>query len=262
MILFLIPLSQVGELARTHWHGVVSLPMSVSVPLFGSGGYKKAIDAKKKLLAIIMERLENNDSDFFNELKASNDSVMTKDLLYNHMLLFSCALIPKGVASVLAMFLELLPKWRHMRDAEGRLSEDDLECVLLEVLRMYPPFTGGLRVALRDTQVGKHHLQAGSTVYYSLIAAMRDPKAFLHPEQFLPGRWRREEDRPKNLGFSTGPHDCIGRHLAMACIRQMASFLLEHFVLEEPTDLTFPPEVKQLPVLRPKKPHMFTVRTK
>ena len=73
-----------SELARTHWHGVVSLPMSVSVPLFGSGGYKKAIDAKKKLLAIIMERLENNDSDFFNELKASNDSVMTKDLLYNH----------------------------------------------------------------------------------------------------------------------------------------------------------------------------------
>ena len=222
------------------------------------------MDAKKKLLAIIMQRLENNDSEFFNELKASNDSVMEKDLLYNHMLLFSCALIPKGVASVLAMFLELLPKWGHMRDAEGQLSEDDLECVLLEVLRMYPPFTGGLRVALRDTQVGQHHLQAGSTVYYSLIGAMRDPKAFLHPEQFLPGRWRREEDRVKNLGFSTGPHDCIGRHLAMSCISQMATFLLHHFDLDEhSTDsLTFPPDIKQLPVLRPKNPHLFTVRKK
>ena len=172
-----------SELARTHWHGVVSLPFSVSVPLFGSGGYKKAMDAKKKLLKIIMERLENNDSEFFNELEASNDSVMDKDLLYNHMLLFSCALIPKGVASVLAMFLELLPKWRHMREADGGLTEDDLDCVLLEVLRMYPPFTGGLRVALRDTKVGQYHVQTGSTVYYSLIAAMRDPIAFLHPEQ-------------------------------------------------------------------------------
>ena len=251
-----------SELARTHWHGVVSLPFSVSVPLFGSGGYKKAMDAKKKLLKIIMERLENNDSEFFNELEASNDCVMDKDLLYNHMLLFSCALIPKGVASVLAMFLELLPKWRHMREADGGLTEDDLDCVLLEVLRMYPPFTGGLRVALRDTKVGQYHVQAGSTVYYSLIAAMRDPIAFLHPEQFLPGRWRRVEDRSKNLGFSTGPHDCIGRHLAMSCIKQMAAFLLEHFDIDEPTDLAFPPDVKQLPVLRPKQPHMFEVKRK
>ena len=74
---------------------------------------------------------------------------------------------------------------------------------------MYPPFTGGVRLAIRDTQVGwgvllllvlspplpqvgPHHLPSGSVVYYSLLAAGRDTGVFLHPEQFLPGRWGRE----------------------------------------------------------------------
>jgi cytochrome P450 len=249
---------EVSALGRTHWHGVISLPVSVSVPFWGGGGYRRAMDAKKKLLKIIEEKLESTDSAFFEDFKANNESVMDKKLLYNHMLLFSCALIPKGIASVLAMFFEMSPKWIHLLDGEGKLSEDDLECVLLEVLRMFPPFTGGLRVAVRDTQVGGHHLPAGTTVYYSLVAAMRDPQAFLHPEQFLPGRWRRVEERRRNLGFSTGPHDCIGRHFAMNCLRQVADFTLRNFSISAPNDC--PPAVKHLPVLRPKQPHAFIVQ--
>ena len=253
---------EVSELARAHWHGVVSIPFSVSVPLLGSGGYKRAMDAKTKLLDIIKDKLENNgtNSEFCDELKTKNDSVMSNETMYNHMLLFSCALIPKGIASVLAMFLEMSPKWLHLLTPAGTLSEDNLECVLLEVLRMFPPFTGGLRVAVREARVGPYHVPAGATVHYSLLAAMRDPRAFLHPEQFLPGRWRRAEERARNLAFSTGPHDCIGRHFAMDCLRHMATFLLEHFTFTPPP--ACPPPIKQLPVLRPKHPHAFTVERK
>ena len=142
-----------SSLATSHWHGMTAVPLAVSLPGWGGGAYRKAIDAKEKLLRIIREKLDNNNSEFFHEFQAKNDSVMDRELLYNHMLLFSCALIPKGVASVLSMFFEMSPRWRHLQDSEGRLGEEELEWVLLEVMRMFPPFTGGLRVAARDTQV-------------------------------------------------------------------------------------------------------------
>jgi len=251
---------EVSDLAMTHWHGVMAAPYSSALPVWGSSGYGRALDAKERLLRIIEERLENNDSDFFTEFKSCNGSVMDTETLLNHMLLFSCAIIPKGVAAVLSMMLELLPKWQHLLSPEGTLEQDTLDCVLLEVLRMYPPFTGGVRLAIRDTQVGPHHLPSGSVVYYSLLAAGRDTGVFLHPEQFLPGRWRKEEDRSKCLGFSTGPHDCIGRYFTMACLRQMARFVLENFQISPPASC--PPAFKQLPVLRPKEPHAFTVTKK
>jgi len=250
----------VSDLVTTHWHGVMSVPFSVSVPFLGSGGFKKAMDAKEKLIKIIKQKLTESNSHLFKELQNDNNSIMNEELMYNHMLLFSCAMIPKGVASVLSMFLEMSAKWIHLLDNSGHLSDDDLECVLLEVIRMFPPFIGGLRVALRDTQVGPYHLPMGTMVHYSLLGAMRDPHAFLHPEEFLPGRWRDVTTRQTNLGFSLGPHDCIGRHFTMVCLMAMARFTLEHFTLSPPSSC--PPEIKLLPVLRPQHPHPFIVQRK
>jgi len=252
--------AEVSELATNHWHGVMSFPMSVSVPLLGSGGYKKAMEAKKKLINIIKRKLQESGSEFFVEFKKTNNNVMDEELLFNHMLLFSCALIPKGVASVLSMFFETGPLWRHLIDSSGNLSEDNLEMILLEVMRMFPPFLGGLRVALRDCTLGPYHLPTGTTVFYSLQAAMRDPGVFLHAEQFMPGRWRNPEDRSKNLGFSTGPHDCIGRHFTLAALKHIASFTLEHFRLTWPKTCT--QDVKPLPVLRPRHPYPFLLTKK
>jgi len=252
--------TDVSDLVTTHWHGVVSVPFSVSVPFLGSGGFKKAMDAKEKLIKIIKQKLSESSSHLFKELSSENISVMNEELMYNHMLLFSCAMIPKGVASVLSMFLEMSPKWIHLLNNSGHLSDDDLECVLLEVIRMFPPFIGGLRIALRDTQVSAHHIPMGTMVHYSLLGAMRDPHAFLHPEEFLPGRWRDVSTRQTNLGFSLGPHDCIGRHFTMVCLKHMASFTLEHFTLSTPPSC--PPDIKQLPVLRPQRPHQFIVQRK
>lgn len=254
--------NSIKELSSTHWHGVTSVPWNFSIPFFGNGGYKKAMGAKKKLLKIIAERLSANSSSFFDEFRNNNQGSISQELLHNHMLLFSCALIPKGVGSVLAMFFELGTKWKHMLNSDGKLSEDDMECIILEVMRMFPPFMGGTKVASKDTSVGEYHVPAGTAVYYSFMAAMRDPSAFLYPEEFMPGRWKKIEDRNKHLGFGTGLHGCIGRHLTWNCIKEIIRYTMDNFIITFPD--TYPPEVKLLPVLRPKQPHGFRIarRTK
>jgi len=247
----------IKELSSAHWHGVTSVPWNFSIPFFGNGGYKKAMGAKKKLLKIIVERLSSANSSFFEEFRRKNDGEISQELLYNHMLLFSCALIPKGVGSVLAMFFEMGNKWKHLLSSDGKLSEDDLDCVLLEVIRMFPPFMGGTKVASVDTSVGDYHVPAGTAVYYSFMAAMRDHSAFLYPEEFMPGRWKKVGERKKNLGFGTGLHGCIGRHLTWNCIKEIINYTMDMFTVQFP-DIC-PPEVKILPVLRPKEPHGFTM---
>lgn len=219
------------------------------------------MQAKRKLLHIIQERLQGNGSAFFEGLKTNNSGeIMDVESLYNHILLFSCALIPKGVGAVVGMSMEMGEKWQRLLDKNGNLSEDDLECVLLETMRMFPPFSGGVRAAVKDTKVGDYHIPRGTAVYYNLQAAMRDPAAFLHPEMFLPSRWVRREVRHTNLAFSVGPHDCIGRHFTWTCLKSIISFILRQFSINFPSlGEAGQPQVKQLPVLRPKTPHLFSV---
>jgi len=245
----------IKELSSTHWHGVTSVPWNFSLPFFGNGGYKKAMSAKKKLLQIIEERLATTSSTFFEDFKKETKGKLSEELLYNHMLLFSCALIPKGVGSVLTMFFEMGFKWKHMLNQEGCLSDEDMDCVLLEVIRMYPPFMGGTKVALKNALVGNIHVPAGTAVYYSFMASMRDPRSFLYPDEFMPGRWKRVEDRSKHLGFGTGIHGCIGRHLTWCCLKDIIRYMLENFIMTFPEK--FPPDLKVLPILRPKEPHCF-----
>lgn len=92
------------ELSSKHWHGVTSIPMSVSIPFLGNSGYRKALDAKAKLVSLIRSRLKGpNCPAWARQLRGK----LSEDLIASHALLFSCALIPKGVGSVLAMLYEV-----------------------------------------------------------------------------------------------------------------------------------------------------------
>ena len=252
----------IKELSSVHWHGVVSLPVNISVPLFGQGGYRKAINAKKKLQKIMRERLSTNGSVFFEKLLNNKGDILTEDLLYNHMLLFSCALIPKAVGSVLVMFYELRHKWDHLLQEDGTLTDDDLQCVLLEVMRLYPPFIGGVKVATVDTEVGPYHCPKGVAVYYSFMAAMRDPAVFLFPEEFLPNRWRNVEERVKHLVWGGGLHSCVGKIMSWRTIIAMATFSLQRFDIKKKTEDGISPEIKHLPVLRPSNSSAFIISAK
>jgi hypothetical protein len=78
-----------------------------------------------------------------------------------------------------------------------------------EGLRWEPPLTGIARTAMRDVEVCGVEIPAGSPIGVCMGAANRDPARFTDPDRFDLAR----EVKP-HLAFATGPHTCLGLHLA------------------------------------------------
>ena len=78
-----------------------------------------------------------------------------------------------------------------------------------EALRWNGPNTFSPRMVMRDVEVGGLAVPEGSIIYYSQIAANRDPSIFPEPDKFDIHR-----PRERNMAFGYGPHVCLGQHLA------------------------------------------------
>lgn len=78
-----------------------------------------------------------------------------------------------------------------------------------EGLRWEAPLTGIARTSTRDVDLCGTPIPAGSSVQVSIGAANHDPARWDRPERFDLFR----ESRP-HVAFATGPHTCLGLHLA------------------------------------------------
>jgi cytochrome P450 len=91
--------------------------------------------------------------------------------------------------------------------------------VIMESMRLYPPFWWNLRAARQDDEVGGTRIPAGATVLLVTYATHRHPEFWDDPERFDPGRFLPEavakRHRHAYVPFGTGQRACVGRHLAM-----------------------------------------------
>lgn len=78
-----------------------------------------------------------------------------------------------------------------------------------EVLRYYTIILGDGRKVTRDIEFHGVQLKRGDMVYGLVSAANRDPRAYEQAGEFLPDRKRNN-----HMGFASGPHRCLGQHLA------------------------------------------------
>jgi cytochrome P450 len=78
-----------------------------------------------------------------------------------------------------------------------------------EALRLEPPLLITSRVAARDTELAGVSIPAGSMVTPMLGAANRDENQYPDPDSFNIFR-----DPKQHISFGTGPHMCLGMHLA------------------------------------------------
>lgn len=85
-----------------------------------------------------------------------------------------------------------------------------LSRVVEESLRMEPAAAVVDRYATTDVELGGALVTAGDLVRVSVAGANRDPAVFPEPDRFDP--WRPNAKR--HLAFASGPHVCIGVHLA------------------------------------------------
>jgi cytochrome P450 len=79
-----------------------------------------------------------------------------------------------------------------------------------ESLRLEPAAAAIDRYARADVSVGGAQIRAGDLVRVSITAANRDPATFPNPDRYDPER----PNAGRHLAFASGPHVCIGMHLA------------------------------------------------
>ena len=123
-----------------------------------------------------------------------------------------------GVETTEAMIANLL---HHLLAADLLDAPDVLDGAIEESLRLEPAAVRIDRYATRDVEIGGVTIPAGDLVILSLASANRDEAVFADPDVFDP-------ERPNvklHTTFATGPHVCLGMHLARLEARAAVSAL-------------------------------------
>lgn len=244
---------KITQLCTQHWHGLISAPVNVKVPLWSSG-FSTALDARDELMAIIRDKLENDTQGFVGCLRSL--PLPDSSSAAQHLLLFISALIPKALASLLTSFTLALSGDKQEKTRRRALEDPKyLQGVMLEVQRLWPPFIGGRRLADKDCTLAGFQVPKGYGAVYISHAVHRDPEVFQQPDSFLPERWSGRNAGQEHFlcSFGSGPRNCIGVKLTDVFLKEACLYLLKHYdwCLDPPSqDL----EYKWLPVSRPANP--------
>ncbi|KAJ4991523.1 benzoate 4-monooxygenase cytochrome [Stagonosporopsis vannaccii] len=91
-----------------------------------------------------------------------------------------------------------------------------LRQVMDESLRLWGPLSANNPRVSPGKVIGGHFIPAGTTVSNTIYITARDPTVFPNPHTFDPPRWENATSTMKLMSrpFSTGPRNCIGKHLA------------------------------------------------
>ena len=137
--------------------------------------------------------------------------------------------------------------------AGGELPE--LEMVLEETLRKYPPAWVGPRRAIEAFEFEGHRVPARAFVNYCSWASHHLPDVFEEPEQFRPERFAPEarEKLPKGayVPFGGGSRTCIGMRFGQLEVRAIASLILSRAALSLPEG--FELSIRQMPTISPRE---------
>ncbi len=167
---------------------------------------------------------------------------------------------------VLALLLEeqhaLLAGDRPTTDqlVGGELPE--LEMVLDETLRKYPPAWIGPRKSVEPFEFEGHTVPGNAYVNYSSWASHHLPDVFPEPDAFRPERFtpQAKASLPKGayVPFGGGSRTCIGMRFGQLEVRTIATLILSRFSLELAADYEL--KIRQMPTISPKNGLHMTVR--
>ncbi len=144
----------------------------------------------------------------------------------------------------------------------GELAQ--LEMVLDETLRKYPPAWVGPRRAVDSFEFAGHTIPARAFVNYCSWASHHLPDVFDQPEEFRPDRFTPEAKAAMAKGayvpFGGGSRTCIGMRFGQLEVRTIATLILQRFSFSLPAD--FELSVRQMPTISPKEGLPVRVHTR
>ena len=117
-----------------------------------------------------------------------------------------------GISTVEALILNAL--WallKHPAAFDCTLDNPgSIDCVIDETMRWRAPVHTAFRVAVNETEVAGVTLPEGAFVVPLIASANRDEDVYEAADESRPDR----RQIPPHQGFATGPHMCLGRHMA------------------------------------------------
>jgi cytochrome P450 len=133
-------------------------------------------------------------------------------------------LIPAGAETTFRVMGSTLAAMLSHADLLERVREDRglLPHVIEETLRWETSVTMTSRVATRDTEIAGCPIPAGSPVAVIVGSANRDASRYDEAET-----WQPERPLQPHLAFGTGPHQCLGMHLARLELRTGLNAILD-----------------------------------
>jgi cytochrome P450 len=160
------------------------------------------------MAGLIAARRAKRENDLISELVYSevNGEQLTVDEVQAYcLLLFGAGL--DTVANSLSFAMNHLAGDQALQDrlrADPTLIGEAVE----EFLRKFG-IANVVRIVTRDAEFGGVRLKAGERVLLMLAAGNYDPAIFPHPAEF-----DLDRDNKTHISFNTGPHRCVGSHLA------------------------------------------------
>jgi cytochrome P450 len=108
---------------------------------------------------------------------------------------------------------------------------EQIEMVLRETMRLYPPSWLVSRQARRETRLGDFFVPAGSTVLCSPYIMQRSPRNFVEPEKFLPQRFAAGyEKRMRRYAYAPlGPDSRFEETTLMTEMKTILAMLVQRF---------------------------------
>jgi cytochrome P450 len=156
--------------------------------------------------------------------------------------------------------LERVRQEFHSVLGEGPLSFGDVPKfefttqVILEALRLYPPFWMIDRMAVADDRVGDIAIPQGSMVIVYVYGAHHAQRYWPDAERFDPERFTKTNEKLQtpftHLPFGAGPRGCIGGNYAMLQILMILSELLRRYDIQLVSGQMIEP--RPMVILRPK----------
>jgi cytochrome P450 len=137
------------------------------------------------------------------------------------------------------------------RELHRIVSNEVLNNIIKESMRLYPPAWINDRVALEDDEYDGYLIPKGTVIVIFYYGLHRDSGEWSDALSFKPSRFSKERNNDFKkiyFPFGSGPRLCIGNNFAMAEMTIFLQSFIEKFFVE-PGDVE--PNIKPLVTLRP-----------
>jgi len=253
------------------WMGGVLTCSVICSPLLKTQAVKKFIQKKLQPIKDMVSYVKDNPNENNLFKKVSSTGKLTwEELECEGVLLMMVGM--ETTSSTLCYILQCLSQHPEVKKKlkqelddvlQGRLPTYNdlpnlkyLEKVILETLRYHPAIQVMVRTALEHELLGDYIIPKDSIIFFSPGFVVRHDGE--DPDTFNPDRYTDENvetaSRSKiHPAFGSGPHVCIGRHLALLELKALTAYIIQngdietdikecktnpHFLTQQPVSLT------------------------